>query len=64
MTLTERAFNLNSSAFVAELQSAAAARRMQNDQIGAHEIERAILAAPQIENEWTITIARRFLHES
>jgi hypothetical protein len=61
-SLTQRAFKHNSSAFVAELHTASAARRMHNDLAGALEIERAIASAPSVENEWTLAIARRFLH--
>jgi hypothetical protein len=63
MTLTQRAYEHNSSAFMAELRQAAAARRLHNDHRGALEIERAIASVPSIENEWTIAIARRFLHQ-
>ncbi|KQS84309.1 hypothetical protein [Rhizobium sp. Leaf383] len=62
-SLTQRAYQHNSSAFLAELHTAAAARRMHNDRPGALEIERAIASAPSIENEWTIAVARRFLVE-
>lgn len=64
MTLTQRAFQHNSSAFVAELRTAAAARRMHGDHGGAIEIDRTIIALPEIENEWTIAIAKRFLHDT
>lgn len=64
MTLTQRAFQHNSSAFVAELHQAAAARRLHNDHTGALEIERVIAAAGSLENEWSIAIAKRFFHDA
>jgi hypothetical protein len=64
MTLTQRAYEHNSSAFVAELHQAAAARRLHGDRSGVLEIERAIASVPTIENEWTIAIAKRFLNDT
>jgi hypothetical protein len=64
MSLTARAFKHNSSAFVAELRTAAAARRMHGDLAAAFVIERCIIAlaaGEEAENEWTEPIARRFL---
>lgn len=63
MTLTQRAYELNSSAFLAELHTAVAARRLHGDLKGVLEIERAIYSVPVVENEWTVAIAKRFLHE-
>lgn len=65
-SLTLRAFNHNSSAFAAELRTAAAARRMHGDHNGALLIDRSIIAlqaGQEVENEWTIAIAKRFLHD-
>ena len=62
MTLTKRAFDHNSSAFVAELHQAAAARRLHNDHAGAFEIERVITSAGSLENNWSVAIAKRFFH--
>ncbi|MBD9544323.1 hypothetical protein IB276_33290 [Ensifer sp. ENS04] len=67
MSLTARAFKHNSSAFVAELQTAAAARRMHGDHSGAFTIDRSIIAlqaGQEIEDEWTLAIAKRFLNVS
>jgi hypothetical protein len=67
MTLTQRAFQHNSSAFVAELHQAAAARRLHNDLAAAIVIDRttvALQAGEEVENEWTIAIARRFLDDT
>lgn len=67
MSITARAFKHNSSAFVAELHTAAAARRMHGDHSGAFTIGRSIIAleaGQEVENEWTIPIAKRFLHDT
>ncbi len=67
MNLIQRAYNHNSSAFVAELRTAAAARRLHNDFSGAYEIDRSItslLTDQAVENDWTTTIAKRFLHDT
>lgn len=67
MSLTARALKHNSSAFVAELRNAAAARRMHNDQSGAFTIDRTIIAleaGQEVENEWTISIAKRLLNDT
>lgn len=65
MTLTERAMKHNSEAFLAELHTAAAARRWHQDYQGQREINAtiiALVAGEAIENKWTLAIAKRFLH--
>ncbi|MGO7308811.1 hypothetical protein ACCS91_33690 [Rhizobium ruizarguesonis] len=65
MTLTQRAMLHNSSAFLAELRTASAARSMHGDHTGRLSIDQSIIALEtghEVENEWTITIAKRFLH--
>jgi len=65
MTLTQRAMQHNAPAFLAELRTASAARSMHGDHLGRSTIDQTIIAleiGQQVENEWTIDIARRFLH--
>lgn len=65
MTLTQRAMRQNSTAFLAELHQAAAARSMHGDHAGRREIDQTIIfleTGQDIENEWTAAIAKRFLH--
>lgn len=67
MTLTQRAFAHNRQAFLAELHTAAAARRMHNDRLAAITIDQTVVAleaGEPVENEWTIRIAERFLHDT
>lgn len=67
MTITERAFRHNPSAFLAELHEAVAARRLHNDYIGATQLETTIIrlgAGEVVETDWTRAIARRFIHAS
>lgn len=64
MTLTQRAMAHNRATFLAELRTAASARYLHGDLAGQVEISRTIIeleAGIDIENDWTLPIARRFL---
>jgi fructose-specific component phosphotransferase system IIB-like protein len=57
----------NAQAFLAELHTAAAARRLHGDRSGQQQINQTIIAleaGEAIENDWTVTIAKRFLHDT
>jgi hypothetical protein len=65
MTLTQRAMLHSRQGFLAELRQASAARYLHGDRQGQQQIDQTIIgleAGQEIENDWTLAIAKRFLH--
>lgn len=64
MTPTQKALQHNRPAYLAELKDVAGIRRHLNDNTGALDIERSVIAleaGEDVSTEWTDHIAKRFL---